>query len=100
MPAPIDQNWRFAELVAQSCLQPGLRERYTAQPRAVLAEFGIRLTAGEPLPELPGAAEDIAPVSLDPWSAENAEKLQACYITYTGPSEFVPAGAHTESVAG
>lgn len=100
MPAPIDQNWRFAELVARSCLQPGLRDRYTAEPRAVLAEFGLHIPAGSPVPELPAPADDAAPVCLDPWSVENSEKLQACMITYTGPSEFVAAGEHAGAVAG
>ncbi|MFD9125580.1 TIGR04351 family putative TOMM peptide [Kitasatospora sp. NPDC059571] len=52
----IEQDWRFAELVARTWLEPGLAESYTQDPRGVLADFGIELAAGEPVPALPAVA--------------------------------------------
>ena len=38
---PVEQDWRFAELVARSWMEPELVVRYAADPCAVLAEFGL-----------------------------------------------------------
>ncbi|MET3805452.1 hypothetical protein ABIB25_002456 [Nakamurella sp. UYEF19] len=49
-------DWRFVQLVAGSYLDQGLTQRYAADPRAVLAEFGLELAENEPIPDLDGAA--------------------------------------------
>ena len=52
----VEHDWRFAELVARSFLQPELALRYALEPRNVLAEFGIPMTAGSAIPALPAEA--------------------------------------------
>ncbi|MFI1395449.1 TIGR04351 family putative TOMM peptide [Streptomyces sp. NPDC020681] len=49
----VEHDWRFAELVARSYLQPELALRYALDPRIVLAEFGIPLAPGTAIPALP-----------------------------------------------
>lgn len=95
---PIDQSWQFAELVAWSCLQPQLRNRYLTEPRTVLAEFGLELGPDQPVPALPEPA-GAAAVHLDPESADDSEKLQACMITYTAPSPLVVSAERAEAGA-
>lgn len=53
----IEQDLRFAELIARSWLEPELAERYSRDPRGVIADFGIELPAGAPIPSLPAVAE-------------------------------------------
>ena len=48
----LTSDWRFVQLVAGSYLDPALAQRYAAEPRAVLAEFGLELAAGELAPTL------------------------------------------------
>ncbi|HEU5357092.1 MAG TPA: hypothetical protein VFU65_21660 [Actinocrinis sp.] len=49
---PVEQDWRFAELVARSWMEPELVVRYAADPCAVLAEFGLEVTRREDAPSL------------------------------------------------
>ncbi|MGP3977382.1 hypothetical protein ACTWQF_25905 [Streptomyces sp. 8N114] len=66
----IDQDWRFAELTAQCCLDPALAVRYAVEPREVLAEFGINADEGTHLPALPaGLGAEVTITSLDPHEA-------------------------------
>jgi putative thiazole/oxazole-modified microcin (TOMM)-like peptide len=53
----LESDWRFAELIAATWVEPELSFRYAQSPEAVLAEFGIVLAEGETAPELPAAAE-------------------------------------------
>ncbi|MDH6110619.1 putative thiazole/oxazole-modified microcin (TOMM)-like peptide [Kitasatospora sp. MAP12-15] len=52
----LECDWRFAELVVWTYLDPTLRTRYTVEPAAVLAEFGLLLPAGTAAPSLDGPA--------------------------------------------
>jgi len=54
---PVEYDWRFADLVAKALTDTALGQRYTADPRAVLAEFGLASPAGRELPALAGLAE-------------------------------------------
>ncbi|HEU5429417.1 MAG TPA: hypothetical protein VFU74_21240 [Actinocrinis sp.] len=49
---PVEHDWRFAELVARSWMEPELVVRYAADPCAVLAEFGLEVTRREDAPSL------------------------------------------------
>ena len=49
---PVEHDWRFAELVARSWMEPELVVRYAADPRAVLAEFGLKVDRREDAPAL------------------------------------------------
>jgi putative thiazole/oxazole-modified microcin (TOMM)-like peptide len=49
---PVEQDWRFAELVARTWMEPSLADRYTADPCAVLAEFGLIVTSRQDAPSL------------------------------------------------
>jgi putative thiazole/oxazole-modified microcin (TOMM)-like peptide len=53
----LDHDWRFAELVARTWIEADLRERYLADPHRVLAEAGIDLAPGAPVPALPDGAD-------------------------------------------
>lgn len=53
----VEHDWRFAELVARSFLQPELALRYALEPRNVLAEFGIPIAPESIIPALPAEAD-------------------------------------------
>ncbi|MEU3462664.1 hypothetical protein ABZ721_22320 [Streptomyces sp. NPDC006733] len=53
----IEQDWRFAELVALSWIEPDLSIRYAQDPSKVLAEFGLHVTGDGTTPDLPPAPE-------------------------------------------
>lgn len=55
--ASLESDWRFAELITATWVEPELSARYTETPDVVLAEFGIVLAAGETAPELPATTE-------------------------------------------
>ncbi|BFV59175.1 hypothetical protein KCMC57_up42790 [Kitasatospora sp. CMC57] len=48
----LECDWRFAELVVWTHLDPELRARYAVDPRAVLAEFDVVLPTGTAVPPL------------------------------------------------
>lgn len=50
--ADLERDWRFAELVMRTRLEPDLHARYAADARCVLAEFGLPLPAGAQAPLL------------------------------------------------
>ncbi|MDH2390788.1 hypothetical protein QCN29_18730 [Streptomyces sp. HNM0663] len=61
----VEHDWRFAELVARSCLQPELALRYALEPRNVLAEFGLTTGPESPIPALPtGADAEVCIINL------------------------------------
>jgi hypothetical protein len=49
---PVEHDWRFAELIARSWMEPQLAVRYAADPCRVLAEFGLKVTRREDAPAL------------------------------------------------
>lgn len=49
---PIEMDWRFAELVARTWMEPDLAQRYHADPVPVLAEFGLTVTCADDAPRL------------------------------------------------
>ncbi len=49
---PVEHDWRFAELVARSWMEPELAVRYAADPCRVLAEFGLTVARREDAPGL------------------------------------------------
>ncbi|MCZ4119590.1 hypothetical protein [Streptomyces sp. H39-S7] len=53
----IEQDWRFAELVALSWIEPDLSVRYAQDPSRVLAEFGLHVNDDGTTPDLPPAPE-------------------------------------------
>ncbi|WP_153450950.1 hypothetical protein [Streptomyces smaragdinus] len=64
--AAIEDDWRFAELVVRSILDPELAGRYSADPRSVLAEFGLRTDHRTQTPAIPtGLSAGIRIVPLD-----------------------------------
>ncbi|MDO0926667.1 hypothetical protein QQY24_15045 [Streptomyces sp. TG1A-8] len=71
----LDHDWRFAELVARTWTEPDLKERYAADPHRVLAEAGIDLAPGTPVPHLPAGEEldvVVAPFDTLPAAAPTA----------------------------
>ncbi|GAA2055117.1 hypothetical protein GCM10009839_74530 [Catenulispora yoronensis] len=49
---PIEMDWRFAELVARTWMEPDLAHRYRNDPVPVLAEFGLTVTSAAQAPRL------------------------------------------------
>lgn len=47
-----EQDWRFAELVMRTWVEPRLADRYLADPVGTLAGFGIVIQSREEAPEL------------------------------------------------
>ncbi len=88
---PVEHDWRFAELVARSWMEPELAVRYAADPCGVLAEFGLTVTRREDAPGLePYCGPDLIIEDL-----EHARGLRpSCNITWgepLGEMERVPA---------
>jgi hypothetical protein len=81
---PIEHDWRFAELVASSWMEPELVVRYAADPCAVLAEFGLELARPQDAPALePYCGPDLIIEDL-----EHVRGLRAgcgCNITWNDP---------------
>jgi hypothetical protein len=49
---PVEQDWRFAELVVRSWMEPELVVRYAVDPCGVLAEFGLKVAGPQDAPAL------------------------------------------------
>jgi putative thiazole/oxazole-modified microcin (TOMM)-like peptide len=49
---PIEMDWRFAELVARTWMEPDLAYRYRVDPVPVLAEFGLTVASAADAPRL------------------------------------------------
>lgn len=82
--AALENDWRFAELIAATWLEPELSIRYTQSPAAVLAEFGILLREGEAAPALPAATElDLLVEEFDRLS-ETSPDLRASLRCFQG----------------
>ncbi|WP_326821732.1 hypothetical protein [Streptosporangium sp. NBC_01756] len=47
-----EQDWRFAELVMRTWIEPQLADRYREDPVGTLAQFGIFIRSEEEAPEL------------------------------------------------
>ncbi|GAA3203701.1 hypothetical protein [Nonomuraea helvata] len=47
-----EQDWRFAELVMRTWVEPQLADRYLQDPVGTLAGFGIVIRSEEEAPEL------------------------------------------------
>jgi hypothetical protein len=66
----VEHDWRFAELVARSWVNPDLAASYREDPHSVLAEFELRLDARAAAPPLPMHSEgDLLIEDLDHCSA-------------------------------
>jgi hypothetical protein len=66
-------DWQFTEFVMRTWSEPGLADRYSEDPVATLAAFGIRIHGPQEAPELrAGSADGIVIEDLDhtaPFSA-------------------------------
>ncbi|MGH6655854.1 MAG: hypothetical protein ACRDVE_11700 [Actinocrinis sp.] len=80
---PVEEDWRFAELVARVWMEPGLADRYAADPRAVLAEFGL-------VPASHGDAPDLARYCGPDLIIEDVEHARGYRLT--GTACFCVAG--------
>jgi hypothetical protein len=81
----VEQDWRFAELVARTWTEPALADRYTADPCAVLAEFGMKVTNPRDAPTLvrPARSEIVV------------DRLDVPVITMNGTGGFCVNDADT-----
>lgn len=50
--SPIELDWRFAELVVRTWIEPELARRYAEDPLPVLAEFGLSVPDASAAPRL------------------------------------------------
>lgn len=74
----IERDWRFAELVALSWIEPDLSIRYTQNPSQVLAEFGLHIDGDVSTPDLPPAPQ-LALVIEDFKGATGARSSTVCF---------------------
>lgn len=88
---PVEHDWRFAELVARSWMEPELAVRYAADPCGVLAEFGLTVARREDAPSLePYCGPDLIIEDLEHARGHRS----GCNITWgepLGEMERVPA---------
>ncbi|MCQ4084272.1 TIGR04351 family putative TOMM peptide [Streptomyces sp. RB6PN25] len=85
--ASVDEDWRFAELVARAWIDPSLSIRYHNNPRTVLAEFGVHLSETGTAPMLPPApalelvVEDFGAVGPRSSSCSQCTSCAVCIVT-------------------
>lgn len=85
--APMEQDWRFAELVARTWIEPALSTRYQEDPHAVLADFGLHLPSGCAVPLLPPApaldlvVEDFGAVGVRAGSCSQCTSCTVCVVS-------------------
>jgi putative thiazole/oxazole-modified microcin (TOMM)-like peptide len=95
---PVELDWRFAELVARTWLEPELAERYGADPCAVLAEFGLSIADPGDAPRLEPVAEFELIIDELDWSA--AAGALGCGLPNCGnDAEFVPVPVRRAGLA-
>ncbi|HEY7483586.1 MAG TPA: hypothetical protein VH912_03915 [Streptosporangiaceae bacterium] len=62
----VEQDWRFADLVARAWQDPELAARYRQDPCGVLTQFGLRVDCPAAAPALPsGHGTDLLIEDLD-----------------------------------
>ncbi|MCX4820525.1 hypothetical protein OG883_11515 [Streptomyces sp. NBC_01142] len=82
----IDHDWRFAELVARSYLQPDLALRYALEPRTVLAEFGMTTGPDTVIPALPTEApQEMTIISLTSLKTHRSTESFTCIVCGSSP---------------
>ncbi|MFF3323725.1 hypothetical protein [Streptomyces sp. NPDC002889] len=98
----VEHDWRFAELVARSYLQPELALRYALEPRNVLAEFGIPVAPGSVIPALPADTDTEVTITnlstADVGDGFTVHGVQPCFCTTR--QDLVPAPAAQGAGAG
>lgn len=82
----LERDWRFAELVVWTHLDPTLLSRYYADPATVLGEFGLLLPTGTPAPPLERAPKRQRVVITDLDNAARADNtIVTCLKTVRQP---------------
>jgi putative thiazole/oxazole-modified microcin (TOMM)-like peptide len=76
--SPIELDWRFAELVVRTWMEPELARRYAEDPVPVLAEFGLFLTDASAAPRLEAIPE--AELVIEDFSGSEADfqRVKSC----------------------
>ncbi|MFC4507136.1 MULTISPECIES: TIGR04351 family putative TOMM peptide [Streptomyces] len=74
---PPGQEMRFVELVARAWLEPELAQRYRADARSVLVEFGVELAPGELPPALPESP--VCELTIEELSRPSTAHAQLCF---------------------
>jgi len=93
----LENDWRFAELIARTWMEPALRERYLAEPVQVLAEAGIELPYGCPVPALPSGDE--LDVVVDRFDALPAAAPTAGFCLSLADEAIAPARTLSKAMA-
>lgn len=87
---PIELDWRFAELVARSWTEPELARRYTHDPVAVLAEFGLHVADAADAPKLTSFPEP--DLVVEDLHGSDADFRQVTYCVMCTKDVVRPAG--------
>lgn len=86
---PVERDWRFAELVARSWMEPELAVRYAADPCGVLAEFGLKVARREDAPSLePYCGPDLIIEDLEHARGQRLNGGCVCWSEPGGGVEF------------
>lgn len=83
---PIELDWRFAELVVRTWMEPELAVRYLADPVSVLAEFGLSVADAVLAPKLASYPEAELVIEYLDGSEADLGKVPACTICSNDPA--------------
>jgi putative thiazole/oxazole-modified microcin (TOMM)-like peptide len=93
---PVEQDWRFAELVARTWMEPGLVDRYATDPCSVLAEFGLTVTRSEDAPSLePYCGSELIIEDLEHARGIRPTHSNCCY-SFEDQQSDETAGPHSD----
>ncbi|GAA0668378.1 hypothetical protein GCM10010193_20230 [Kitasatospora atroaurantiaca] len=76
----VERDWRFAELVVRTRIEPDLEARYAIDPTSVLAEFGLHLAPGAAVPAVrPHQETGLVIERLDEAALSGVAMFTFCY---------------------
>ncbi|MER7050400.1 TIGR04351 family putative TOMM peptide [Streptomyces jumonjinensis] len=86
---------RLVELIARTWLEPALADRYRADARSVLDEFGVTLAVGEQAPALPELP--VCELSIEELTRPTTAHAPTCVCWVTDAWETAPRTPSAET---
>jgi hypothetical protein len=96
--SPIELDWRFAELVVRTWMEPELARRYAQDPIPVLAEFGLFVDDACAAPRLEAIPETELVIEDFAGSESDFQRVTTCSpVCIKDAAHVQPAGTVARS---